>query len=60
MIGRNWKGPEKSENDWRKVRSREGTRENIKILGFSVLMLKLKTYPENITCVIGKPWSFRS
>lgn len=48
MIGRNWKGSEKSENDWKKNRSREGTRENIKILCFIVLILNLKVYPENI------------
>lgn len=42
------------------VSSREGTMENIKILGFKVLILELKFYLENITWVVGKPWSFRS
>lgn len=51
MIGRNRKGSEKSENDWKKNRSREGTRENIKILCIIVLILKLKIYPGNIIII---------
>lgn len=39
--------------------SRNGTRGDIEILGFKVLIPEFNVYPENVTCIIGKPCSFR-